>query len=217
MSETMQAAAFTAAAPFDDSYAHGVFHGLTCGALSLMGNDFWREGFGPMLPETYAVPFGDSDALGRLLKEKKIAAVILEPLQADAGIVLAPAGYLSEVQSLCRKHGALFVLDEVQTGLGRTGKFVAGRHYGVKPDMVVLAKALSGGLIPVAAVLMRDAIYSSVYSSLKRSIVHTSTYSENGLAMRAGLATLEVLEEENLVQQSALFRANGCARLCARG
>jgi ornithine--oxo-acid transaminase len=185
-------------------YADGAFHGLTCGALSLMGSDFWREGFGPMLPETYAVPFGDAEAIERALKEKKIAAVILEPIQAEAGIVLPPEGYLAEVQRLCRKHGALFVLDEVQTGLGRTGAFVAAHHYGLEPDMLILAKALSGGLIPVAAVLMRDAIYKSVYNSLKRSIVHTSTYSENGLAMRAGLATLEVLKDERLVERSAV-------------
>jgi ornithine--oxo-acid transaminase len=183
-------------------YAHGAFHGLTCGALSLMGDEFWREGFGPMLPETYPVPFGDVAALERILKKQKIAAVILEPIQGEAGIVLPPEGYLPEVQRLCRKHGALFVLDEVQTGLGRTGTFVAAHHYNVEPDMIVLAKALSGGLIPVAALLMRDSIYKSVYSSLKRSIVHTSTYSENSLAMRAGLTTLEVLDEEKLVARS---------------
>jgi len=183
-------------------YANGAFHGLTCGALSLMGDEFWREGFGPMLPETYPVPFGDLAALEQVLKKQKIAAVILEPIQGEAGIVLPPAGYLPEVQRLCRKHGALFVLDEVQTGLGRTGAFVAAHHYGVQPDMVILAKALSGGLIPVAALLMRDSIYKSVYSSLKRSIVHTSTYSENSLAMRAGLTTLNVLDEEKLVERS---------------
>jgi ornithine--oxo-acid transaminase len=183
-------------------YAHGAFHGLTCGALSLMGSEFWREGFGSMLPETYPIPFGAPAALERVLKAQKIAAVIIEPIQGEAGIVLPPDGYLPEVQRLCRKHGALFVLDEVQTGLGRTGAFVAAHHYGVEPDMMVLAKALSGGLIPVAALLMRDAIYESVYSSLKRSIVHTSTYSENSLAMRAGLTTLAVLDEESLVERS---------------
>jgi ornithine--oxo-acid transaminase len=155
-----------------------------------------------MLPETYAVPFGNAEAIEQQLKSHKIAAVVLEPLQAEAGIVLAPDGYLAEVQRLCRKYGALFVLDEVQTGLGRTGAFVAAHHYGVEPDMIVLAKALSGGLVPVAAVLMRDAIYKSVYGSLKRSIVHTSTFSENGLAMRAGLATLQVIEDEQLVERS---------------
>jgi len=99
---------------------------------------------------------------------------------------------------LCQRHGTLFVLDEVQTGMYRTGRFLAAHHFGVEPDMVVLAKALSGGLVPVGAVLMSDAVYDSVYTSLKRAIVHTSTYSENGLAMRAGLAALDVLEREQL-------------------
>lgn len=183
-------------------YARGAFHGLTCGALSLMGSQFWREGFGPMLPDTHEVPFNDTAALARVLSKERIAAVVLEPVQGEAGIVLPRPGYLAEVQELCRKHGALFVLDEVQTGIGRTGRFLAAQHYGVSPDMIVLAKALSGGLIPVAAVLMTEDIYDAVYGSLRRAIIHTSTYSENGLAMRAGLATLDVLDREQLTQRS---------------
>ncbi len=110
--------------------------------------------------------------------------------------------YLQAAQALCRRFGTLFVVDEVQTGLYRTGPFLASHHFGIEPDMVVLAKALSGGLIPVSAVLMSDAIYDSVYTSFKRAIVHTSTYSENGLAMRAGLATLDVLEDERLGERA---------------
>jgi len=183
-------------------YADGAFHGLTCGALSLMGDPFWREGFGPMLPDAHQVPFGDLAALEARLATKKIAALILEPLQSEAGIRVPTPEYLQSAQSLCRKYGTVFVLDEVQTGLGRTGKFLAGHRYGVTPDMVILAKALSGGLIPIGAVLMTNSIYRSVYDSLKRSIVHTSTYSENGLAMRAGLATLNVIRDEQLTQRS---------------
>jgi len=183
-------------------YARGAFHGLTCGALSLMGSPFWREGFGPMLPQTFEVPFNDTAALAQVLDKERIGAVVLEPVQGEAGMVLPNPGYLMEVQELCRKHGALFVLDEVQTGVGRTGRFLAAQHYGVSPDMIVLAKALSGGLIPVAAVLMTEDIYDAVYGSLRRAIIHTSTYSENGLAMRAGLATLEVLDREHLVERS---------------
>jgi ornithine--oxo-acid transaminase len=179
-------------------YAEGAFHGLTCGALSLMSDRFWSEGFGPLLPGTAAVPFGGLDALQKKLATKTIAAFIVEPIQGEAGIRVPDPQYLREAQALCRKYGTLFVLDEVQTGMYRTGRFLAGHHYGAEPDMVVLAKALSGGLIPSGAVLMSDAIYKSVYSSLKRSIVHTSTYSENGLAMRAGLATLQVIDEEDL-------------------
>jgi len=179
-------------------YAGGAFHGLTCGALSLTGGDFWRDGFSPLLPHCDEVPFGDLESLATRLKTRKYAAVVLEPIQAEAGIRVPEAEYLREVQALCRKYGTLFVLDEVQTGMYRTGQFLAGHHYNVNPDMVVLAKALSGGLVPVGAVLMSDAIYDSIYSSLKRAIVHTSTYSENALAMRAGLATLDTLQQERL-------------------
>jgi len=183
-------------------YASGAFHGLTCGALSLMGSPFWREGFGPLLQNAVEIPFGDSGALEKELAGRQVAALILEPIQGEAGIQLPPADYLSRAQALCRRYGTLFVLDEVQTGLYRTGKFLAAHHYGVSPDMVVLAKALSGGLIPSGAVLMTDAICHSVYNSLQRAIVHTSTYSENALAMRAGLATLEVLDQQELGERS---------------
>jgi ornithine--oxo-acid transaminase len=179
-------------------YAEGAFHGLTCGALSLMGDPFWREGFGPLLPETEAIPFNDVDALEQKLASKRFAAFIVEPIQSEAGIRIPTPEYLRTAQALCRRYGTLLVLDEVQTGMYRTGRFLALQRYDVDPDMVVLAKAMSGGLIPVSATLMTEPIYDSVYGSLRRAIIHTSTFSENGLAMRAALATLEVLEAENL-------------------
>ena len=179
-------------------YANGAFHGLTCGALSLMGDSFWREGFGPLLPETEAIPFDDVDALERKLASKRFAVFIVEPIQSEAGVRVPTLDYFRAAQSLCRRYGTLLVLDEVQTGMYRTGPFLAAQRFGVDPDMVVLAKAMSGGLIPVSAVLMTEAIYDSVYRSLRRAIIHTSTFSENGLAMRAALATLEVLEAEKL-------------------
>jgi ornithine--oxo-acid transaminase len=163
----------------------------------------WAKGFGPLLSDTKAVPFGDIDALAAQLATRKFAAYIVEPIQSEGGIRVPDAAYLQQAQELCRKYGTLFVVDEVQTGMYRTGKFLAGHHFGVQPDMVILAKALSGGLIPVGAVLMTDEVYESVYDSLARAIVHTSTYSENGLAMRAGLATLAVLEDENLGERAA--------------
>ncbi|MDR3718868.1 MAG: aspartate aminotransferase family protein [Bryobacteraceae bacterium] len=183
-------------------YAQGAFHGLTCGALSLMGDKFWREGFGPMLAGCDEIPFGDLAALEQKLKTKRYAAYFVEPVQAEAGIRIPDAGYLRAAQALCRRYGTLFVLDEVQTGMYRTGTFLAARHFQVDADIVVMAKALSGGLIPSGAVLMRDEIYASVYGSLKRSIVHTSTFSENALAMRVGLETLRVLEEEHLGERA---------------
>jgi ornithine--oxo-acid transaminase len=184
-------------------YAAGGFHGLTCGALSLMSDPFWRDGFGALLPGTISVPFGDTAALERRLATLNFAAFVAEPIQAEAGVNLPRGGYLAAAQALCRRYHTLFVLDEVQTGLCRTGPFLAAQHYGVEPDMVVLAKALSGGLVPCAAVLMTQAVYGSVFSSLRRAIIHTSTFGENALAMRAGLATLDVLADEGLGARAA--------------
>jgi ornithine--oxo-acid transaminase len=179
-------------------FADGAFHGLTCGALSLMGDDFWREGFGPLLADARQVRFGDLKDLEAQLATKKCAAFIVETLQGEGGIRIPDAHYLERAQALCRQYGTLLVLDEVQTGMYRTGRFLAAQHFGLDPDVVILAKALSGGLVPVGAVLMTDDVYKSVYSSLHRAIIHTSTFSENTLAMRAGLATLDVLESEGL-------------------
>ncbi len=184
-------------------YASHAFHGLTCGALSLMDDPFWREGFGPLLPDTESVPFNDLAALETKLSARRAAAFIVEPIQAEAGIQVPDPGYLEAARSLSRKYGSLLILDEVQTGMYRTGQFLASHASSADPDMVILAKALSGGLIPSGAVLLSDDIYRSVYGSLKRAIVHTSTFSENGLAMRAGLATLDVLERERLGERAA--------------
>lgn len=182
--------------------AEHAFHGLTCGSLSLMSDGFWREGFGPLLPETSIVPFGSIEALEGELKSKRFAAFIVEPIQSEAGVRIPDQAYLRSAETLCRRYGTLFVLDEVQTGMYRTGAFLAAHQFGVEPDMVVLAKALSGGLVPVGAVLMSDDVCNSVYSSLPRAFVHTSTFSENSLAMRAALATLEVLERDALGQRA---------------
>jgi len=179
-------------------FTDGAFHGLTCGALSLMGSEFWREGFGPLLPDAKRVPFEDLKNLAAALSTKKYAAFIVETIQGEGGIRIPSSEYLQQAQALCRRYGSLFILDEVQTGLYRTGRFLAAQHFGLDPDMVVLAKALSGGLVPVGAVLLTDDVYNSVYGSLNRAFIQTSTYSENNLAMRAGLATLDVLESEGL-------------------
>jgi ornithine--oxo-acid transaminase len=174
------------------------FHGLTCGALSLMNGEYWRKGFGPLLPDTAVVPFGDLASLERELSTQRYAAFFVEPIQAEGGIRVPDPHYLKSAQALCRRHGTLLVADEVQTGMFRTGPFLASHHFAITPDIVVLAKALSGGLVPVSAILMSDDIHKSVFSSFKRSIVHASTFSENSLSMRAGLATLDVLEGEEL-------------------
>jgi ornithine--oxo-acid transaminase len=166
--------------------AEHAFHGLTCGALSLMSDKFWSEGFGPLLPDTAAIPFGDLQALEGEVRSKRYAAFIVEPVQSEAGVWVPSRDYLRAAEALCRRYGTLLVLDEVQTGMYRTGTFLAAHHFGVEPDMVIMAKAMSGGLVPCGAVLMSNAICNSVFSSLPRAFVHTSTFSENGLAMRGG-------------------------------
>jgi ornithine--oxo-acid transaminase len=167
-----------------------------------MSDGFWREGFGPLLPHTKSIPFGDLESLDHELRTKQYAAFVVEPIQSEAGVCVPDKNYLRSAESLCRRHGTLLVLDEVQTGMYRTGPFIAAHSFGVEPDMVVLAKAMSGGLVPCGAVLMSDAVCDSVYSSLPRAFVHTSTFSENSMAMRAALATLETLEHENLGERA---------------
>ena len=142
------------------------------------------------------------ETLERELKSKKFAAFIVEPIQSEAGVRVPAEDFLRGAEELCTRYGTLFVLDEVQTGMYRTGSFLAAHYFGVEPDMVILAKALSGGLIPVGAVLMSKEVCDSMYSSLPRAFVHTSTFSENSLAMRAGLATLDVLEGQELGRRS---------------
>lgn len=186
-------------------YAEGGFHGLTCGALSLMSNQWWRKGFGPMLRETQAIPFGEIETLRKALAAEKYAAFLVEPIQGESGVKVPTREYLEEAQRLCEKHGTMLVIDEVQTGIHRTGPFIASHHFGITPDMVILAKALSGGQVPVGALLMRSDICRSVYSSIDKAFVHASTFGENALAMRAGLATLQVVEQERLGERSTVL------------
>lgn len=183
-------------------YCHNGYHGLTYGALSVNGEEGFQDGFGPFLPGCEAVPFGDLDALERQLSRGDVAAFITEPIQGH-GVHLPPEGYLEGAQGLCRRTGTLFVLDEVQTGLGRTGRFLAAEHWGLEPDMVTLAKALSGGYVPVGAVLCRGEIFDRVFHHIDRALVHGSTFGKNPLAMTAVLATLHVLAEEKLAENAA--------------
>ena len=183
-------------------YCEHAFHGLTMGALSLNGDELFRAGFGPLLGDCVRVPFNDVVALERALKTGDVAAFIFEPIQGK-GVNLPDDGYLQEAQRLCRKHGALFVADEIQTGLGRTGRFVACEHWGVEPDMVLLAKALSGGFVPVGAIVMRRPIFEKMYDRMDRAVVHGSTFAKNDMAMAAGLATLAVFDDEKLVERAA--------------
>jgi len=178
------------------------FHGLTLGSLSLMGEEIFREGFGPLLPNCSSVPFNDLEALEKALSSQDVAAFIVEPIQGK-GVNVPDDNYLPEVERLCKKYGTLFVADEIQTGIGRTGKFWAIDHWNVKPDMILMAKALSGGFVPVGGVAMTTKIMDTVFNRMDRAVVHGSTFSKNNMAMAAGLATLEVMRAENLVENSA--------------
>jgi ornithine--oxo-acid transaminase len=179
---------------------HG-YHGLTMGSLSLMGEKIFREGFGPLLPDCISVPFNDLAALEAALNNKDVAAFIVEPIQGK-GVNIPDDNYLPEVERLCKKYGTLFVADEVQTGIARTGKFWAIDHWGVKPDMICMAKALSGGFVPVGGVAMTEKIMDTVFNRMDRAVVHGSTFGKNNMAMAAGLATLHVIEDEKLVENS---------------
>jgi ornithine--oxo-acid transaminase len=182
-------------------YAEHAFHGLTLGSLSLNGDAIFRDGFGPLLPECEAVPFGDEDALRHALERGDVAAFVVEPIQGK-GVNIPPPGYLQAAQRLCRDAGALFVCDEVQTGLGRTGRFFALEHWDLEPDMICVSKALSGGLVPIGAVLVSRAAFERVFDGMERAVRHGSTFGGNDLAAAAALATLRVLDSEGLVARA---------------
>jgi ornithine--oxo-acid transaminase len=183
-------------------YHSHAFHGLTSGALALNGSAEFKSGFGPLLPGSTQIPFGDLDALKKELKEGDVAAFIVEPIQGK-GVYELTGERWREMEAAVHESGALLICDEVQTGLGRTGKFYAFEHYGLSPDIITVSKALSGGFVPVGAMLTSDKIARSVYSSMDRAMVHSTTFKGNQLAMVAGLATLRVFDDEGIVAHSA--------------
>ena len=187
------------------SLDHG-FHGLTLGALSANGNDEFTARFKPLLPGFERVQLGDIDALERELRREDVAVFLVEPIQGK-GVHLPPAGYLEAAQDLCRRYGTLFCVDEVQTGFGRTGKLFAFEHWGLEPDLVPIAKSLSGGYVPVGGLLMSRAVHEAVFDSMENALSHGSTFAPNELAMAAGLATLHELDEQRLVERSAMLGA----------
>jgi ornithine--oxo-acid transaminase len=182
-------------------YCSHAYHGLTAGSLSVNGAKEFRRGFGPLLPGAM-VPFGDLAALRKQLVRGDVAALIVEPVQGK-GVNVAPPGYLAEAAAMLHEHGALLICDEIQCGLGRTGRFFGFDHDGVEPDLVTVAKTLSGGFVPIAATMATERVFRSVFSSMTKVLVHDSTYSHNNLAAAAGLAALSVLDEEGLVANAA--------------
>jgi ornithine--oxo-acid transaminase len=183
------------------SAEHG-FHGLTLGALSANANPEFTARFGPLLPGFERVPWDDLGALEHKLRGEDVALFIVEPVQGK-GVNIPSAGYLEGAQELCRRYGTLFCVDEVQTGFGRTGTMFAFEHWGLEPDLVPVAKSLSGGYVPVGALLMSTEVYEGVFDSIPNAVSHGSTFAPNDLAMVAGLATLRELDEQGLVERSA--------------
>jgi putrescine aminotransferase len=174
----------------------GAFHGKTLGALSASGRDAFRDPFLPLLADVRRVPFGDAVAL-RGAVDEDVAAVIVEPIQGEGGVNLPPDGYLREVRAICDAAGAVMIADEVQTGLGRCGALFACDREDVVPDVMTLAKGLSGGVIPIGAYVARPTVWNAAYG--KQPLLHTSTFGGNELACAAALAALDVLHDEDLV------------------
>jgi acetylornithine/succinyldiaminopimelate/putrescine aminotransferase len=195
-------------------YLEQAFHGLTLGTLAVNGGEQFRRGFEPLLACFDPVPMNDVETLEKKLEREDVAAFIVEPIQGK-GVHIPADDYLPEAQRLCRKYGTLFICDEVQVGMGRTGRFLCGEHWKLEPDIVTLSKSLGGGYVPVSATLMRRSIHDAVFGRLERCQVHSTTFGQNELGMAAGLAALHVLDEERLVERCAATGQKLLARLSA--
>uniref|UniRef100_A0A668AXA6 Ornithine aminotransferase n=1 Tax=Myripristis murdjan TaxID=586833 RepID=A0A668AXA6_9TELE len=178
-------------------FAEGNFWGRTMAAISSSTDPSSYEGFGPYMPGFELVPYNDVPALEKALQDPNVAAFMVEPIQGEAGVVVPDHGYLTKIRELCTKHNVLWIADEVQTGLARTGRRLAVDHEEVRPDVVILGKALSGGVYPVSAVLCDDEVMLTIKPG-----EHGSTYGGNPLACRVAVAALEVLEEEKLAENA---------------
>ena len=174
-------------------FAHGNFWGRTLAAISTSDDPLSYKGFGPYMPGYDLIPYNDLESLEEKLKDKNVCAFMVEPIQGEAGVVVPDEGYLSGVRKLCTKYNVLFIADEVQTGIARTGKMLATDHEDARPDILILGKALSGGVLPVSAVLADDEIMMCIKPG-----EHGSTYGGNPLACAVAKAALEVIKDENL-------------------
>ena len=177
----------------------GGFHGKTFGGLSASGREIYRAPFAPLLPDFLHVPFGDAAAMAEVISAQT-AAVIVEPIQGENGVIPPPDDYLPALRQLCTAHGALLIFDEVQTGLGRTGRMFGCEHWGVAPDIMTLAKALGGGVMPIGAFIATPAVWKVFEPN---PLLHSSTFGGNELACVAGLAALDVIVEEQLAERAA--------------
>jgi putrescine aminotransferase len=177
----------------------GSYHGKTIGALSTTGREKYRKRFEPLMPGVTFVPYGDSEAAANQI-DGSTAAMIVEPIQGEGGIILPPDGYLASLRESCDRHGALLIFDEVQSGLGRAGSLFACNHEGIAPDIMTLAKALGGGIMPIGATLGTPALFESMFS--ENPLAHTSTFGGNPLACAAAIKALEILQRDDYAEKS---------------
>jgi acetylornithine/succinyldiaminopimelate/putrescine aminotransferase len=178
----------------------GAYHGCTFGSVAMMAPGPYRDPFGPHLPQVDALPYGDLDALERALADPELGAIVVEPLQVEAGVRVPGSAYLERLCHGTQEHGVLLIADEIQTGLGRTGRFLASEHWPRRPDIVTLGKALGGGLMPLSAMLTRRALFDRVYGQFALAEAHASTFSGNALACVAGLVALDLLDDDMIAE-----------------
>lgn len=177
---------------------HGNFHGRTSAVISFSSDPSAKKNFGPYMPGFEAIPFNDINALENALADKNIAGFLVEPIQGEAGVLVPDEGYLAKAKELCKEQNVLFIADEIQTGLARTGKMLACDHEKVRPDILLLGKALSGGILPVSAVLCDDEIMMTIKPG-----EHGSTYGGNPLACKVAITALQVLKDEHMAENAA--------------
>lgn len=183
-------------------YCTGSFHGKSFGALSVTGREKYQKPFKPLLPSCTAVPFGEFSPLERELKGRDVAAFIVEPIQGEGGIIVPPQGYFKGAKELCEKYGTLMIVDEIQTGFGRTGKMFASEYEDVVPDVLCLAKSLGGGVMPIGAYMTNDKIWDRAYGGMDKALLHTSTFGGNALAAAAGIAAVNEYINKELAEET---------------
>ena len=183
-------------------YCEGAFHGKTMGALSVTGRSKYQQPFAPLIPGCKAIPYGDAVALENELARGDVAAFIVEPIQGEGGVMVPPEGYLAKAREICSRYGTLLVVDEIQTGFGRTGKLFACEHENVTPDILCLAKSLGGGVMPIGATVTTPEVWDKAYGSMEKALLHTSTFGGNTRAVAAGIAALNAIVEQDLPRQA---------------
>ena len=186
-------------------YCEGSFHGKSMGALSVTGRDKYQKYFNPLVPLTHKIAYGNVEELQSFFKRyDDIAAFIVEPIQGEGGIIIPPKGYLSNIKRLCEEYGVLLILDEVQTGFGRTGHWFACNEENVSPDIMCMAKSLGGGIMPIGAYIASEEVWKKGYGSMEKALLHTSTFGGNTWAMAAGISTIQYIYNNSLDKQAKL-------------